>query len=594
VLDSEVTWPYWGKSGFALQVTASPKQIGHTITLDDGTTKSERVGKEAMREDKLPNQESNEVERDRDVSLATRLRQPVDVQMPDTKVRGWALGCALAAVVVLITLTTQELWDDSAILQRYAINLANGSGWSFNPNAQTDNAVSSPLMVLILAAFHIVGIPVTLASTILFASGMWAASFFVYLSLRQMEHEVGGAFAAVLVATSPLLASFRGMESALLLALISLTIYFAQHEWILPLGIAAGLAVLARPDTVIVLTPLLFLMAMRLRRRMAPALIATAAIVLAWMIASWGVLGSPLPSTLAAKVAQAESGMWPGFVTGAVRASHVAIVDALVLSWLVMIAAVALVVRRQTMTVVVLFAVVWFVMPVALDSPSVFLQPTRSWMLLPLVMLGIIFVLYQKLDLLSAILLGVLGLMAFLTIANVAFYPWYSAVPAFFGLIMAGVGSEGLIRFVGKRSQLITSALVTLYLLLAVLIAWPNSETHSPSADRAEYPMIAEWLKSNTSPEATVAASEFGKLGLLSDREMVDFLGLLDSEAIPYVAKGDWNWWVGAYEPDYIVMGKGWSETFLPIDQSWFGERYEPVLETPHHMIFARKEATTL
>jgi hypothetical protein len=88
--------------------------------------------------------------------------------------RALLLGLLLAVIIVPVTLVTSEVYDDPWILYRYAANLADGAGWTFNPGEATANAVTSPLTVLLLAAATAVGVSIPLASAALFAVAMWA------------------------------------------------------------------------------------------------------------------------------------------------------------------------------------------------------------------------------------------------------------------------------------------------------------------------------------------------------------------------------------------------------------------------------------
>lgn len=50
-------------------------------------------------------------------------------------------------------------FDDPYILMRYGEHLANGAGWEFNPASHTNNSVTSPLYVLLIAAGTFIGGP---------------------------------------------------------------------------------------------------------------------------------------------------------------------------------------------------------------------------------------------------------------------------------------------------------------------------------------------------------------------------------------------------------------------------------------------------
>jgi hypothetical protein len=47
--------------------------------------------------------------------------------------------------------------------------------------------------------------------------------------------------------------------------------------------------------------------------------------------------------------------------------------------------------------------------------------------------------------------------------------------------------------------------------------------------------------------------TEIGTIGWASDRRIVDWLGLLDRAALPYLRKGQLGWWADYYRPDYWI-----------------------------------------
>ena len=79
------------------------------------------------------------------------------------------------------------IYDDPYILWRYGENLATGHGWVFNAGTVADNAVTSPLMVAVLAGGRFLGLHMTLVAAVVFFLTTWAAAFFtsfVFFFLR--------------------------------------------------------------------------------------------------------------------------------------------------------------------------------------------------------------------------------------------------------------------------------------------------------------------------------------------------------------------------------------------------------------------------
>lgn len=483
------------------------------------------------------------------------VRQRAEPPSPDT--RHWferhdgpiAAGLVLAVVTVVLTLRTDVVWDDPAILERYAVNLAGGDGWTFNPGQVTQNAVTSPLTVLVLAALlrvsTAVGGPggvavVGPATGLLFCVATWCAAFFTYLALRRIDREIAGLAAAILIATSPVLISLRGMESALYLALVALVLWAMAGDRPLLLGTALGLCVLVRPDSVVLAAAVVGWLMLRSRR--IPVVTATvlSAVVVGWLVVSKLVTGTFLPSTLDAKIAQAQSGAWP---TDFATLTHV----------------------MQT-------------------SPA----PTWTLLMLPLVLGGAWVAVRQEVGLLAPLAAAAAVHLAVYGMLHVAAYPWHMVLEYYLAIVLAGVAVGALWPRLRERRSFLARALVIGYVAWLVVSGFGEIQKMEPN--RSEIPLVSDWLARNTSPTAVVAAGEVGSLGLLSDRRMVDYLGLLDSRANDHLRRQDWNWWLAAYQPDYWVTYRtnSWAPLTPVSTLPWFGDVFRPVYETQYMVVYQR------
>lgn len=483
---------------------------------------------------------------DRQVTGARRLasRSPA--------IRGIAVGLGFAVMALVVTLSTSVVWDDPSILFRYAVNLAEGHGWTFNPGQVTDNAVTSPMSVLVLAAMVRVGISLGLksdvdtvqaAGAIVFSVATWTASFFTYLTFRRSDREVAGFVAGVFVATSPLLVGVRGMESAGYLAFVAIALWAMLGRQQVVLGLALGFCVLTRPDSIVFAGMLLAWMAWRERRLPYLAGALAAGVLAIWLGVSQLLTGSLVPSTLAAKQAQAQSGLWP---TDFDALTHF------------------------------------------LSSTS---SPVWSYLVLPLVLVGAWFAVRQKVLVLAPLASAAVALAVIYGLLQVAAYPWHMVLQYYLGLLLAGLAVDAFLLpgRAGQRSALI-NGLVIGYCVALVAVGFSQLPPMSP--DRRDVPLVAAWLDEHTPPDATVAAMEVGRLGLLSNRRMVDYLGLLDSHANDHVRRGDWTWWPGAYQPDYWVGYRTlkWDPASKVSTMPGFDAAFKEVYETEYLVIYQRQE----
>lgn len=218
-----------------------------------------------------------------------------------------AVLIALAAAAVCVVGDFGHTFDDPYILMRYARNLAGGDGWTLVPGEVTTNIATSTGYVVVLAALARVGLSVPLAATAVFAASLVGTAWFVHAA----RPGPGGAVGAALVVLSPQLISMRGMETWLLLALVS------AATWAIDDGrdeTAAWLTVgafLVRPDGILVAVALAgWHRAVRghwPRRYLVVAVLGTA-VAGVLILATVG-----LPASLEAKRLQANAPWWSPF-----------------------------------------------------------------------------------------------------------------------------------------------------------------------------------------------------------------------------------------------------------------------------------------
>lgn len=450
------------------------------------------------------------------------------------------VGVALFIAVIALTATTHEVYDDPWILYRYADNLASGHGWTFNPGASEANAVTAPLVVLLLAALIKVGFSTYLASAAIFMVGTWVAAQFAFLMFRGIGRPLAGAIAAALVVSSPWLASLRGMESALLLGLTGVVIWAATTERNYVTGLSLGLAVLTRPDAVVLAA--FMLLSLGLKRRSLPAreTAALACVIVPWLIYSQMAFHSFLPSSLAAKEAQRQSGQWGGlannFLTTTSLSGH--------LAGAAMGAAVAL-------------------------AGYLVMAFTKPWPLLPLFGASATsFIVYEF-------------------ILKIAGYPWYAASILYTSFLLMGLGLD----FIARRSLTLRVGALA---LTAVLVTLGVLNPYQMSAERRDDATVAQWLRANAKPDARVASAEIGQLGYVSGLRMVDYLGLLDPRANSHVRTQDWSWWMDTYCPDYWTTSgtiKHWVVENAVLTSDSFRREYRLVYRTANLEVYRRTAA---
>lgn len=218
-------------------------------------------------------------------------------------------GVAVAATAVFL-LVSRALIDDAYITMAYARNLAFHLHWGLIAD-ETANSATSPLNVIALGAITAVVRDAVVAVGVLFVVAVVLAAR--WLADLAADTGLGRALSVVAVGSllvNPLLLSSVGLEPYLTAALLTGLLRYGVARRATAFGVVAGLTVLARPDTAVVV----IVVALVLRPGWARAIVAALAVTLPWYVFSWFVLGSALPDTLVMKVGNTWSayGFWNG------------------------------------------------------------------------------------------------------------------------------------------------------------------------------------------------------------------------------------------------------------------------------------------
>jgi hypothetical protein len=105
-----------------------------------------------------------------------------------------------------------------------------------------------------------------------------------------------------------------------------------------------------------------------------------------------------------------------------------------------------------------------------------------------------------------------------------------------------------------------------------------------PETKVAIYTRTGAWLQANTPPTATIGVTELGAIAYFARRPAVDFLGLTQPEHLGAIRHNDYLQALLRQQPDYLAL-----TDINPIygadprQSDWFGQLYEPVqvLEDP-------------
>ncbi|OPE49550.1 hypothetical protein BST27_18450 [Mycobacterium intermedium] len=371
-----------------------------------------------------------------------------------------------------------------------------------------------------------------------------AASLFIYVAawglggialariLANDGRALAGWIACGLYSIDPLLANVRGMETSVYLVLILAAIWTFQRQRWITMGCLLALLAIARSDAILLAAA--FLVWLVLRRRFAAAALAATPLgagYVVWTYALWKLTGTAFPSSLAAKMAQRDSGQWGGQ-----------------------------------------FSYLKGLNPYAI-SGSEAPHPLTALIVAPLLIAAIFgtvtAIRRHEFALPALAVAAAIVLVEYGFVLRLPMYYWHYA--AFNMWVVAGA-AYGIVEAAAQQQRLrIAAALLT----AVIAVGFIAGVDLAPKAGRAPYRQVAEWIDRDTkAPHPTVAASEFGTIGYYSRADLVDYLGLLDSHAIPSVRHGDFTWWLTQH-PAYWVTDGTWIDA-AATKSADFTDHYRP------------------
>jgi hypothetical protein len=466
------------------------------------------------------------------------------------------LVAVLLALALLARLVPGErMVDDAYITFRYARNLIEGHGFVYN-TGQRVLGTTTPLYTLMMACLALVtgsrDFP-ALALPVNALAGAASVGLLYVLGRRFSGHWAPAAATALLWALAPYSVTFAvgGMETDLTIALLLAAAYAHVSDRPRAMAALSALALLARPDTAILLG-LLWLDLMLAQRRIPwrEGLI-TLALLAPWLVFGTLYFGSPLTGSIAAKSITYR--LSPE--EGAVRLlQHYATPFF----------------EHRAMPSLAVFAVfVVYCAFCALGGLAAFRRERRTW---PLIAYPFAY-------------------FAVFAVANPLLFRWYFSppVPFYFLLILTGawVAAKDIAKAatrkprqtgLDKRSANPSAyrhalfALFTAAALVLTLNAWELHPDHGPDRPAPRmawfelellYARAADAVLTKARPGDTLCAGDIGVLGYSTRLHVLDTVGLVTPESRRYYpAASDiyvTNYAIPAglvlaLDPDFIVI----------------------------------------
>jgi hypothetical protein len=426
-------------------------------------------------------------------------------------------------------------YDDPYITYRYAVNISHGLGFVYNP-AERVLSTTTPLFTLILALLGLFWTDLPHLAILIGSFSLALGGLFLWDLAQTWQTPMVGWTALLLYPLFPMIVSTLGSETPLYLAFCLGTFAFYARKRYLLVAVFVSLAILARPDGILIafILPAHFLL---LERRSIPwrTLILFLALTMPWFVFSWIYFGSPFPATLAVKQHQGAMAISqrfaPGFLTllesyakwPYYLEAGLAVIGILFMVW-----------RGRAWSLFLIWTITYFLAFSALGVSSYFwYYPPLLPGFVVLIGLGINFI------------LKIFDITQTQPINNDEEHMHSSLV----------FGRKRRSYFI--ISNFLIGAILLLFASAQGQYLW-NMRQHPDTRIRI-YPAIGEWLLNQSPTNASVATLEVGLIGYYSHRRMIDFAGLIEPQVSDRLSTNTTYedaalWAVENFHPDYLVL----------------------------------------
>jgi hypothetical protein len=417
-------------------------------------------------------------------------------------------------------------YDDPFITYRYAENLLHGLGFVYNAGERV-LSTTTPLFTLLLALLGNLWPDLPHLANLLSAFSLAIGGLFLWDLAQAWKAPIMGWSGLLLYPTFPLLVTTLGSETLLYLAFCLGTFAFYVRRRYPVAAVLAAMAVLTRPDGILVVFVLAGHYLLK-RRSHVPwlALALFLGLTIPWFAFAWVYFGSPIPATLFVKQHQGAMAISQKFAPG-------------------------------LLTV---------------------LRPYVQWpylLELGLAAIGLFFIIRRYPQWRLLLIWTLLYFLAY-TALGVSRYFWYYAplVPGF--IVLLGLGITGISEFFSSHKTHLFNLIMAIVFLALVLVQSVNLWQSQKYIDSrlSIYTSVGKWLSANTPPNTSVGTLEVGIIGYYAERRMVDFAGLLQPDVSNQLSKTATYedaalWAIDQYHPDYLVL---YDKNFPRLEQGYVAQ----------------------
>ena len=468
-----------------------------------------------------------------------------------------AVAALLAATTIAIRVwfwqSAGETLEDSLITLRYAENIADGRGFTYN-TVEYVLGTTTPLWTLLLASARTAGVTDLAQGAKVIGIACDVGTLLLLLLLLRKDNSFAPLLFAGVFATSPWIVRIcvSGMETPLLLLSMSIALLGLQRRnSAFALGLA--LTLLTRIDGILFAGIMLLWSLFHDWRWTARQTGIMVLLCLPWIVFAAATFGTVLPQSFEAKRAVYHLGVAtsaPPFLNVFTPLGETGVSKLIV---------------KSLWTLVVL--------------GSLLILVIRRGIFLPI---AVFFLMYTVAYMMSGTLI----------------FAWYIVPAVFISSICVAAATGWALARLKERQPRMSSLLLTGAFLLFVsinILALGGRMQRSRDVQEVENGLrkgIGVWLKEHTESGASILLEPIGYIGYYAgpDRKIMDEIGLVTPRIVPYRRAGA-GWYVAALQaldPDYIVqyaaaLERNRSEgtedpLFVNGDQrAWFRDHYESV-----------------
>ncbi|MBI4830145.1 MAG: hypothetical protein HY801_01020 [Candidatus Lindowbacteria bacterium] len=125
------------------------------------------------------------------------------------------------------------------------------------------------------------------------------------------------------------------------------------------------------------------------------------------------------------------------------------------------------------------------------------------------------------------------------------------------------VGEETAVRI----WRIVLAGMITVLFISLSIEEYENSKFYARGVENINSMQvrIGRWVRENSSPDAVLAVNDIGAIAYFSERKILDLVGLVTPEVLPYRKKQDGIFqFVALNKPDYVIIFPNWFPELPP------------------------------